>query len=222
MRRRRNAWLAWITASLAGSTGACGTDNPGFRDCEEWHEPGLVKLSGSLHMSYSGWVGSDGGNRNAPSDNFIPYGRQGEDDGAGHPYRHVYGCALDPGGNLWRLRTYWEVPAEPPLPLRVSLSDEPRDDGEPQATFGGESSMCVEADCVDDRTVFVTYPFSINPAVGEGTVTGYGTGDAASLVANVSLERRSGLDTSIVRVDVDVTWPPGEGDVGAGGNGGGG
>lgn len=213
--------LEWTTPLLAWATAACGTDNPGFRDCEEWRELEFTKLQGSLHMAYSGWVGSEGGNRNAPSDNFGPYGRQGEDDGAGHPYTHVYGCALDPDGNLWRLQTYWQVPADPPLPLPVSLSDEPREDGEPQATFGGASTMCVDADCADDRAVFVTYPYSINPAKGEGTVVRYGTGDAASLAASVSLERTSGNSTSILRIDVDVTWPPGQSEIGAGGDGGG-
>lgn len=216
MSRRLSDSLRCAVFLAACAASACGGDeSPGFRDCEEWRTPGFVRLQGSLRLDYTGWVGSQGGNQNAPSGDFKPYGAHGLDDGSGKPYMDVFGCALDTEGNLWRLQTLWQVPSGAEAPLPVALDDEPRPDGATQALFSGDAVMCTNAECADAHVAFKTRAQSINPLAGEGTVTSLGSEKDAGLAATVAMEVSQGTEKRQVRIEVDVTWPPGEG--GAGG-----
>jgi hypothetical protein len=216
MSRRPSESLRCAIFIAACAASGCGGDEPpGFHDCEEWRRPGFVRLEGTLRLDYTGWVGSQGGNQSSPSEDFKPYGAHGVDDGDGKPFTDIYGCALDAEGNLWRLRTFWQVPSGVEAPIPVSLDDEPRPDGAPQALFSGDAAMCVDADCVDSRSVFFTRATSIDPDLGEGTVTRFGSEENATLAATVGLDLSNGIDTHRLRINVDATWPHGAG--GAGG-----
>jgi hypothetical protein len=137
----------------------------------------------------------------SPAKNFQPYGWHDEDDVA-----HVYGCALDDDGNLWRLRTYWGFPSAAP-PYDVVL-DRENDDGLTVGTFGGDAVMCEEADCGSAEgslAVLTTRP-GLNPNEGEGRVTEWRQAPT-SLKAEVTAHPSNAIADSDTFITVDVTWP---------------